>query len=348
MPRVLTPPERRGRESAIFAGSHTVPHSPRTSRSTSARVELSCLALPISLSLSLLTIVQTSIDPVNSVPMNYVTTILGAENSPPPKQRKSNAVYHSVKRAILLRRLEPGQAPLEQQIMAAMGCSQGTVREALLRLEQDGLGDAARLPRHGRVDHLAGRVRRRWRASASRSRPRARAGRRSPAHWISDLAHWDGVIARMAEAEQAHDGYVLSESRPRIPPDHLPHGRADRPSSRSSRAARFTCIATPSATGRRVSLPTTGRACPRPSSSTARCATPSPRATPRRPRRRCRITSRRSSASGRPSCSKRCARRPHSTLNPHRRSDLIERKSGNRFCLGSPIGKPPAWTVFAD
>src|SRR4029434_3333263 len=71
--------------------------------------------------------------------MNVVAKILSAENSLPPKERKSNAVYHSVKRAILLRRLEPGQALLEQQIAAAMGCSQGTVREALLRLEQDGL-----------------------------------------------------------------------------------------------------------------------------------------------------------------------------------------------------------------
>src|SRR4030095_11697062 len=44
--------------------------------------------------------------------MNYVTTILSAENSLPPKERKSNAVYHSVKRAILLRRVEARQPHL--------------------------------------------------------------------------------------------------------------------------------------------------------------------------------------------------------------------------------------------
>lgn len=56
-----------------------------------------------------------------------------------PRVRKGNAVYHAVKRAILLHDVEPGTAIVEQSIAQRMGCSQGTVREALLRLSQDGL-----------------------------------------------------------------------------------------------------------------------------------------------------------------------------------------------------------------
>ena len=55
------------------------------------------------------------------------------------RERKGSAVYHAVKRAILLRSLKAGDALIEQQIAAAAGCSQGPVREALMRLEQDGL-----------------------------------------------------------------------------------------------------------------------------------------------------------------------------------------------------------------
>ncbi|NIA67120.1 GntR family transcriptional regulator [Pelagibius litoralis] len=55
------------------------------------------------------------------------------------RERKGNVVYHAVKRAILLRAFKAGDALIEQQIAAAMGCSQGPVREALMRLEQDGL-----------------------------------------------------------------------------------------------------------------------------------------------------------------------------------------------------------------
>lgn len=53
--------------------------------------------------------------------------------------RKSDIVYHSVRRAIMLGERKPGEPMLEQRIGAEFGCSQGTVREALMRLEQDGL-----------------------------------------------------------------------------------------------------------------------------------------------------------------------------------------------------------------
>lgn len=141
--------------------------------------------------------------------MNYIATILAAESSLPLRQRKSNAVYHAVKRAILLRRLEPGQALLEQRIAAAMGCSQGTVREALLRLEQDGLvtrrGYQGTAVSNTSLDEAAQMARIRIMLETESAR-RAAAGCTQ-----SDFARLDDVIHQIAEAEEAHDGYALSE-----------------------------------------------------------------------------------------------------------------------------------------
>lgn len=58
---------------------------------------------------------------------------------PLPRLRKGEGAYHAVRRAILLGHMKPGDAILEQRIAEQLSCSQGTVREALLRLEQNGL-----------------------------------------------------------------------------------------------------------------------------------------------------------------------------------------------------------------
>jgi len=55
--------------------------------------------------------------------------------------RKGSTVFHTVRQAILLRELSPGAALVEQQIARRFGCSQGTVREALMRLKAEGLVD---------------------------------------------------------------------------------------------------------------------------------------------------------------------------------------------------------------
>ncbi len=55
------------------------------------------------------------------------------------KRRKADALYHAVKRRVILAELPAGAVIAEQHIAAEFGCSQGTVREALMRLEQDGL-----------------------------------------------------------------------------------------------------------------------------------------------------------------------------------------------------------------
>ena len=141
--------------------------------------------------------------------MNYVASILGVENALPAKQRKSNAVYHSVKRAILLRRIEPGQALLEQQIAGAMGCSQGTVREALLRLEQDGL--VSRRGYHGTVVSTTSLEEAAQMARIRISLETESARRAAECCSDADFARFDIVIDRIAEAEVRHDGYALSE-----------------------------------------------------------------------------------------------------------------------------------------
>lgn len=65
--------------------------------------------------------------------------VLNSSSAAPLRLRKGDAVYSAVEQAILLGHLAPGQTLVEQQIGGEFGCSQGTVREALLRLEQAGL-----------------------------------------------------------------------------------------------------------------------------------------------------------------------------------------------------------------
>lgn len=55
--------------------------------------------------------------------------------------RKSNHVYCDLKRRMVLGELTGSSILTEQAIAQDYSCSQGTVREALLRLEQDGLVD---------------------------------------------------------------------------------------------------------------------------------------------------------------------------------------------------------------
>jgi acetyl esterase/lipase/DNA-binding transcriptional regulator YhcF (GntR family) len=52
---------------------------------------------------------------------------------------RSLDVYVWLKQQIMLSRYAPAQAVAELEVAAQMGCSQGTVREAMLRLQEDGL-----------------------------------------------------------------------------------------------------------------------------------------------------------------------------------------------------------------
>lgn len=53
--------------------------------------------------------------------------------------KKSDMVYATLKKSILFRRMPPDSQLLEQEMASRFGCSQGTIREALLRLDDDGL-----------------------------------------------------------------------------------------------------------------------------------------------------------------------------------------------------------------
>ncbi|MFZ4288600.1 alpha/beta hydrolase fold domain-containing protein [Variovorax sp. HJSM1_2] len=53
--------------------------------------------------------------------------------------RKSQEVYQALRRQIVLAERAPGQQLVELDLAKAMGCSQSTVREALMRLKEDGL-----------------------------------------------------------------------------------------------------------------------------------------------------------------------------------------------------------------
>lgn len=62
-----------------------------------------------------------------------------ADFLPGQTSRRSHAVYVCLQRDIVLGALRPGQAILELDLAQRFGCAQGTIREALLRLAEEGL-----------------------------------------------------------------------------------------------------------------------------------------------------------------------------------------------------------------
>ena len=56
-----------------------------------------------------------------------------------PIKRPRELVYETVKRRIMMNELKPGSVLTELGLAKEIGCSQGTIREALLRLQEDGL-----------------------------------------------------------------------------------------------------------------------------------------------------------------------------------------------------------------
>src|ERR671912_1066666 len=56
-----------------------------------------------------------------------------------PIRRPRELVYETVKRRIMMNELKPGSSLTELGLAREIGCSQGTIREALFRLQEDGL-----------------------------------------------------------------------------------------------------------------------------------------------------------------------------------------------------------------
>lgn len=141
--------------------------------------------------------------------MNRLSRILNDDAVAVPRERKGNAVYHAIKRAIILASLPAGEALIEQQIAATFGCSQGTVREALLRLEHDGL--VARRGYRGTAvsDTTAEEAARMARIRIDIETHGIQ--RATPVFTAADLARLGEIVGRMECAEQSHDSYAKSE-----------------------------------------------------------------------------------------------------------------------------------------
>jgi len=71
--------------------------------------------------------------------MSMADPMIGTTRHAVLGMKKVDVAYHAVRRSILLGNIKPGDALIEQKIAEEFGCSQGTVREALMRLEHDGL-----------------------------------------------------------------------------------------------------------------------------------------------------------------------------------------------------------------
>lgn len=123
--------------------------------------------------------------------------------------KKSEQVYAALKRAILFRQLPPDTQLLEQDLAGRFGCSQGTIREALLRLDEDGLvlRSGYRGTRVTETSQPEAIEMVRIRLSIERGVARRMA--------TADIApHRDtlnGIIAQMAEAHAQDDLYRGSE-----------------------------------------------------------------------------------------------------------------------------------------
>jgi DNA-binding GntR family transcriptional regulator len=124
--------------------------------------------------------------------------------------KKSDVAYGIIKRAIIFRTFEPGTLLREQELAREFQCSQGTVREALMRLDEDGL--VQRSGYHGTQvtdishDEAAEMVRVRLSIERSVARAIARNGL-SPA----DRDAIEAMIAEMDQSRMRDDQFHGSE-----------------------------------------------------------------------------------------------------------------------------------------
>jgi DNA-binding GntR family transcriptional regulator len=124
-------------------------------------------------------------------------------------KRRADTVYHALKRAILLRERLPGETLLEQDLANEMNCSQGTVREALMRLQNDGLvtrrGYRGTVVSDTSADEAALLAAVRIRIETNAAERAACSGTRA------DFDELDAIVALMRDCEAAGDAYGLSE-----------------------------------------------------------------------------------------------------------------------------------------
>ncbi len=130
--------------------------------------------------------------------------------APPKLMRPADVVYGHVKRRIMLNELKPETVLTELGLAHEIGCSQGTIREALLRLQEDGL--VARTARRGTVvTRLTEDEAREMLVlrKTIETRGALRAARAVDDQLLAGLAT---IRAEMDEAAAANDEYALIEA----------------------------------------------------------------------------------------------------------------------------------------
>lgn len=122
---------------------------------------------------------------------------------------KGDALFHEIRRAILLRELQAGETLTEPTIGREFNCSQGTVREALMRLQEEGL--VQRRGYHGTIvtrSSLAEGVQ----MAEIRIKLEMEGGRHAIDKFSDDeFPEIEHCLLQMDRAAEADDAYALSE-----------------------------------------------------------------------------------------------------------------------------------------
>ncbi|MFV2034401.1 MAG: GntR family transcriptional regulator [Halocynthiibacter sp.] len=124
-------------------------------------------------------------------------------------QSKGTALFHALRRAILLREIQPDEPLTESQIGREFSCSQGTVREALMRLQEEGL-----VKRRGYRGTTASRSSMTEVVQMSEIRIKLEVeGIRRAAEVVTDkdFAEFEDHLSWMMQALDSGDDYALSE-----------------------------------------------------------------------------------------------------------------------------------------
>ncbi|EWY36227.1 hypothetical protein N825_29325 [Skermanella stibiiresistens SB22] len=125
------------------------------------------------------------------------------------KVRKGSVLYDDLRRQIVKGGLKPGDPMLEITVAREYGCSQGTVREALMRLQEDGL--VVRGGYKGTTVSVTGPAEARE-MQLMRLHLETQGVRRA-ASLIDDqfLARLSGIVEEMERVAEAGDEYALTE-----------------------------------------------------------------------------------------------------------------------------------------
>jgi DNA-binding GntR family transcriptional regulator len=122
---------------------------------------------------------------------------------------KGSALFHALRRAILLREIQPDDPLTESQIGREFNCSQGTVREALMRLQEEGLvkrrGYRGTIASRSSLAEVVQMVEIRIKLEMEGIR------RTVEVFTDQDFAKFEGYLSGMEQAIRDGDDYALSE-----------------------------------------------------------------------------------------------------------------------------------------